>query len=123
MNRDDANNEINKSFVQSLRSHTFDTEQDWLELSIDSVFKGEIAQEVPIIKMIVSASKVGLAIRECSFAKKTLNFLYEFENVQVDSEKLADIKLKLERDEEFRDRTMEFIVPLLDKLILEDKLI
>ncbi|WP_018130212.1 hypothetical protein [Effusibacillus pohliae] len=107
-------------FSKKLADTIFETEIDLtldiLQKPFDALASGTVLENVPIIKSIYAGVKNVIAIREWAFAKKLVHFLYEFSHGQFDEEKIHRHKERL-RKPKYRDKVMEHVSTMLDKLI------
>jgi hypothetical protein len=112
---------INDALKRELVSTSFDLSVDFTEIPIDGFFKVGIAEEIPIVKTIIAIGKMGVAIRDIHFAKKTLNFLREFHEHSISNKKLEEFKQKMNSDTKYKNRVTEHLLVILDKIIVQKK--
>ncbi|MFW2487573.1 hypothetical protein ACN077_03240 [Clostridium chromiireducens] len=107
--------ELQNSFAKELISTSYDTSIDIMEVGLDEIFTDGILRELPVIKTINTAFKVGLSINDRYFAKKLIKFITELKNEQIDDDKLLEFRARME-EEPFKDKTTERLIIILDKL-------
>lgn len=115
------NRSLSSNFSKSLLYATKDLSIDLTEFALDNVFENEAVKEIPIIKSIIAVANIGLAIKERHFAKKTLGFLKEFWNTDIDQDKLDKFISRLHNDCNYKNRVVDQILIVLDRYIEEEK--
>lgn len=112
---------INKSFSQTLINTTLDLSPDLLEIPLDTITENDVLKEIPIIKTILSVYRIGVAYKERAFIKKILAFLIQFQNGTIDTARLSDFQCRFESDDRYRDKVMDFVLIMLDRVLSTSK--
>lgn len=94
---------------------TFDLTIDYSEIGIDGFFDDNLLKEIPIIKTLTSAIKLGIAVKHKFFIKKFMVFLKEFHTSTITEEKLEKFKNKFKEDKTYKEKIMDQLM-----LIIED---
>jgi hypothetical protein len=115
------NRALSSNFSKTLLYATKDLSIDLTEFALDNVFENEAVKEIPIIKSIIAVANIGLAIKERHFAIKTLGFLKEFWNADIDQGKLDKFVSRLHNDCNYKNRVVDQILIVLDRYIEEEK--
>ena len=110
-----------KTLSRELVSPTLDVAQDYAELGLEELLDSPIVEHVPVIKTAIALYKTGLAIRERYFAKKLLVFLKEFHSGETQNSDAQEFRVRLDRDESFRDRVVEHLLVMIDRFVGVEK--
>jgi hypothetical protein len=94
---------------------------DYSEITLDSLFDDAVVREIPIVKTVVAAVKIGIAYREKYFLKKLLVFLSEINKGDINTENIIAFREKMQRDKKYRDKVITMISVLLDKFVDDKK--
>ena len=108
-------NEFIPSFSDSLFNDTVDIGKEVLELSVDSVLEDGLLRDIPIVGMVAGIGKIYVNLRERSFIKQTLAFLYEFKSGTIDTDKLARHNEELMKNKALFEKELETILVYLDR--------
>lgn len=114
-----------KKLVNNLEKEIFivssDLSRDYLEIGIDSIYEGDIINEIPIIKSLYSFYKIGASLINRHNIKKNLIFLRQFKENKVSKENLTYFKKKFENNPEHREKVLEMILLLNERFLDERK--
>lgn len=81
---------------------------------VGDLLLGSLVEGVPVVGMVAKALRGAQSARNAHFIRKLSEFLQEAP--EVSKEKRAAFLAKLDADPEFRKKTMEHLVPVLDRL-------
>ncbi|MDN3656822.1 hypothetical protein QWZ08_14340 [Ferruginibacter paludis] len=84
------------------------------EVGIDGLLENGILKDLPIVSSIISATKIGIAIKERIFLKKVLSFLYQVKDIPI-NERQKFIE-KITGDDKYKTKVGESLLLILDKL-------
>lgn len=110
-NKNGISNEIKKELLNP----SIDLTEEYLELGIDSFLSEGIFKEIPIVKTLYSVYKIGNSIKDAHFVKKLMVFLKEFNSGAIEQDKLDRFKEKLNKDENYKKKTTEQMIILIDR--------
>jgi hypothetical protein len=89
---------------------------DYAEIPLDEFTGDYVLKEIPIVKTLLAITKTGIKIKEMFFIKKFIVFLQKFRSGDLETENLKEFKNNLEKDEKYRNKVLEQILILIDKL-------
>lgn len=102
---------VNVGFVNPI----VNTGIDYAEMGIDAFMTNDVIKEIPIIKTIASVVKVGLSIKEWTFAKKIIKFLEQYHlGYLTENEKEAFLN-KYQSDTKYKEKIVSFLITINDK--------
>lgn len=117
--------EQQEGIIDSMCSSIIDCNKDLLmdigEIGIDFVFEDSPLKEFPIVKIVCSVAKTGMAIRERHLLNKTLSFIKKLNSNNLDSEEYELYKEKLRRKDKILYRDLEHVLIILDRLLEKEK--
>ena len=90
-------------------------------MGIDELFDNDILKEIPIVKSVVSAFKIGHYVRERHFIKKLFTFLREYHLNKIPLKELNQFKDKFETDKIYNNKVVEHILVYIDRFIHIEK--
>jgi hypothetical protein len=102
------------NFGKELIDPTIDLLVDYSEIGLDEIIQDEILKEVPLIKTVKSFMTVGAALKERSFAKKTLLFVQEFHKGDINETELAEFILRFDTEPKYRTKVLDAIVTFIE---------
>jgi len=88
--------------------------QEAAEFSLDAVLDDGLVKDIPIVGAVAKLYSVAVGAQGYVFAKKIRKFLVELSSIP--QQQREDFARKLEEDKKLRERTVETVVTLLDKL-------
>ena len=109
------------SFDKSLGYEVAECLSEYAEIGLDAVLEDEVLKEVPFLGTVVSVFKIGNTIRERSHLKKLILFLDTIDKEILDKEKYQFYREKIQDNLTFREKEIEYIILLLDRLFEENK--
>ncbi|MGE0079299.1 MAG: hypothetical protein AB7S48_15675 [Bacteroidales bacterium] len=112
--------DINESFKKSIQNKIENINIDLSEVVLDSFFDENILKEIPVIKSIISISKIGLDIKNYFLVNKLFKFLLELNSISVEDKKKFIAKLE---NEKYRKKIFNYLLILIDKIETEEKVI
>ncbi|MCL2291187.1 MAG: hypothetical protein FWC34_10905 [Bacteroidetes bacterium] len=86
-------------------------EVDFVEIIDSGILEG-----IPHIGKIISTYKGFINLRDKIFIKKFIRFLQDFENQNIDEQKLDDFKNKIQNDKNYRIKITETLIEYIDDL-------
>lgn len=120
-----SKSESSKSLTDAVSNEILDTTVDltieYAEMGIDDFLADGILKEIPIVKTIYSAGKLGFSIKERFFVKKLLVFLKELRMNKLSEEKLNDFKNQFDNDARHRTKVTEHLIVHIDSFLNVDK--
>ncbi|MEC0204861.1 hypothetical protein P4H39_19835 [Paenibacillus lautus] len=111
---------LNEAFSKELINTSLDLTIDYSEVALDSIISDNIANEIPIVKSIVSLGRLGISIKQLHFTKKVLCFLREFHS-RGSTDNFFEFKHKLITDQKFKYKVTEQIILIVDRLRTEQR--
>lgn len=93
--------------------------EDIGELTLDSVLKEGVLQDLPVVATLTGIWKTGRSIRDLLFLKKLASFLIELKNINPGDR--TEMIRRLEEDDCFTQRVGESVILLLERLDHLDK--
>ncbi|QSA99911.1 hypothetical protein JWZ98_14615 [Methylomonas sp. EFPC1] len=88
--------------------------QEAAEFSLDALLDDGVVKDIPIVGSVAKLYSVAVGAQGYVFAKKIRKFLAELSSIP--QQQREDFALKLEEDKKLRERTVETVLALLDKL-------
>ena len=88
--------------------------QEAAEFSLDAVLDDGVVKNIPIVGTVAKLYSVAVGAQGYVFAKKIRKFLAELSSIP--QKERDDFASRLEEDKKLRERTVETVVALLDKL-------
>lgn len=108
-----SNTEIQSSFNRTLQdSNLLDFTTDMSELAIDQLIDEDVLREIPIVKSIVSLTKVGISIHDKLFLKKIITFMYGIKDIAP--EKRLQMIRKIDSSKQYSIKVGEKLLYVLD---------
>jgi len=107
---------LSSTFSNELFNQSFDMGVDYLEIGLDNFFTDGVIQQIPIVKSMHSLFKIFGSIREFDLTKKLLAFVKAVNSGTIDTEKLEEYKSRFYKDKHFRDKQIEHIIVILDRV-------
>lgn len=109
-------NSLDKSIISDEISNVT---SDLIEVGIDNFLDDGILKEIPIVKSIIGAKNIGIAIRDKIFIKKIVSFLYEIKSIpEEDRKKFIE---RLNKDPKYSYKVGEKLIVIIDRLDDYDK--
>lgn len=93
------------------------TIEDILEVSVDSILKGGVLRDIPIVGTVNAICKAGVHIREKHLLKETLLFVEVLNEGTVSKEKIQIHKERLDSNPKMAEKELERILLILDSHI------
>ncbi|HWW40790.1 hypothetical protein [Pedobacter sp.] len=121
MREENQSNGLIEPASQEIISTSVDLSVDYAEIPLDSFFEDGFLKEIPIIKSIYAAYKIGVGIKEFYFTKKFMTFLREFHSYEIDNRKLEEFKQRFKEDKEYRHKTTESLIIYNDAFLQVEK--
>lgn len=106
-----------EDFKESLFENSEELVGDYTELGIDSFINDGVLKDIPIVKTIVSVLKIGKNVHDRNLLKQSLNFIKEFNNGNIDEEKLQNYKIEIEKNTKKCEKELERVLLLLNNFI------
>jgi len=91
------------------------------ESILDGFIDDSVLKNIPIVNVISSMYKTGKSISEYRFIKKILLFINEINRSEVNEDKIKNIKFRFEKEPKYKDRVLESILFIIDRLDNEMK--
>ena len=108
-------NSLNESIISN---NLHNITKDLIEVSLDTLLKGT-AKEIPIINILYSFVKIGIAIRDRALLNKILTFLFNIKDIPKDRrEKFIQ---KFDNSNKYRQKISELHLIYLDKYDYTEK--
>lgn len=114
-------NEIIKSFGETILECNSDVLSDVSEIAIDFAFEESPLVELPIIKIINGIAKTGIAIRERNLMLKTLSFINKLNQNNIDSKEYEEYKKRIEENDKEVYKELEHVLIIIDKVVEKEK--
>jgi hypothetical protein len=111
--------EISNSLKKSIENNINSINVDLSENIIDNLINNDSLREIPIVKSIVSLTKIGVTVRDYFFLKKVIKFLNKIENIDII--KKQKFLNKIDSTPQLSKRLYESICTILDRFDNEDK--
>ena len=112
---------LSTAFADSLKEESIACIGEYAEIGLDAVMEDGILKDIPIVSTVIVLFKIGNSITERHNLKKLLIFINEINNGIADEEKRKEYQQKLQSDEKFRNREIEYLFVLIDRYISYDK--
>lgn len=112
---------LSTAFADSLKEESIACIGEYAEIGLDAVMEDGILKDIPIVSTAIALFKIGNSITERHNLKKLLIFINEINNGIADEEKRKEYQQKLQSDEKFRNREIEYLFVLIDRYISYDK--
>ena len=113
--------ELTYDFEKSLFIDSKDVMGDYAEIGIDTFIKDGALKDIPIVKTIVAALKVGKNIHDRNLLKQTLTFINEFNKNTISEEELYNYREKIESDNKKCEEELGRVLLLLNNFIDKEK--
>lgn len=112
-------NAFDKAFGLSLIGINEETLEDLGEIGIDSLLENDsLIEQIPILKVGVSACKTAVGIRDRILFQKTINFIKEFNNGTISKSNLENHRKKINDDKKLY-KEYSYVIRLID--LVSDK--
>lgn len=105
----------NDIVTSGLISPLSDVGIDYAEIGLDALANNEVIKELPVVKTIASVAKIGLSIKEWSFAKKFLTFLSRYHSGALTEEEKCKFLEKYNQDSSYREKIVTLLVTANDR--------
>lgn len=102
---------VTVGFINSIA----DTGIDYAEMGIDEFLTNDIIKEIPIIKTITSVVKVGLSIKEWTFAKKIITFLKQYHSGCLTEKEKEEFLNKYQSDTNYKGKVVSLLITINDR--------
>jgi hypothetical protein len=106
---------------KGLISPTFDLTIDYADIALHEFCDNELLKELPIIKSVVGAVRIGNNVKEIFFIKKLLSFLKELHSGILDSSAMEDFKTRYDTDNKYKNQVIEQVMVMNDRFISVEK--
>lgn len=107
---------LTDEFYKELIDEQKDNVAEYLELSIDSFFDSGVIKDIPMIGTLTSMYKAGRTVNNYVFMKKIIAFLHEYNNSTIVDDKLNEFTMRVEEDEKYKQRVIESLITIIDRL-------
>jgi len=110
---------LRKAMQESLgrtigRSDLFTLARDLDEVALDTLLKPGILRDIPILGALAKGANVVLSVRDFLFLRKLSNVLFCLDSVPLETRREFSDRLK--SDPNFRQRLMDNVILLIDRL-------
>lgn len=106
------------SLQDSLLNESYrDLLKEYSECCIDNMLEDGLLKDVPIVSTICALAKFGSSIRERNLLKQTLNFINEFNQCGVSSDKIDQYRQKLQSNPKLSEKEIGRVLILLERQI------
>lgn len=116
---------MDKKATDSLTNKLFDKSDDLImdlaEVTLDQFIKGQVLKEIPAIKTMLTAIKIGKGVREWSFVNKLSVFIKTVQSGKINKENLEREKARFLENPDRKRKTMEMILLMIDRILEEKK--
>lgn len=112
---------LSTAFADSLKEESVACIGEYAEIGLDAVMEDGILKDVPIVSTAITLYKIGNSIKELHNLKKLLIFINEINNGIADEGKRKEYQQKIQSNEKFRNREIEYLLVLIDRYISYDK--
>ncbi len=106
---------LNESIKNELFNTSIDISINYAEISLDAFFNEGLFKDIPFVSTLYSVYKIGNTIRDACFVKKLLIFLREYNNGNINKNKLEKFKEKIENDVSYKVKVTENLITYLDR--------
>ncbi|MBO6231160.1 MAG: hypothetical protein J6O50_11410 [Ruminiclostridium sp.] len=113
-------NDLVKSFEESVLADSLDLASDLAEVGLDSILDDGVIKDIPIISATIGVFKIGSSIKERHYIKKLVRFIDSCNKGIVDKDMKERIKTKF-LDEKKSKKELEHILLIIDRFIEEEK--
>ena len=104
---------IEEDFTRDLKSNLGDMGSDFLEFTIDNVFRDEVIDRLPVIGTIKNLASAGFDISSMIFAKKIESFLVVMAKTSYeDRKKMVE---KIDNDDKYKTKVGETLIAFIDR--------
>lgn len=98
-----------------------DISVDYLELGVDLLFKNEVIKEIPIVKTLVAAGKVGQLVWERNLINQLISFINGYNTNNFDPKKIEKKIKELKNNPKKLNQELSRIIFILNKNIENKK--
>jgi len=113
-------NEIIPSFRSSIFGDLANF-SDLAELGIDSILNDGLLKDIPIVGTLLGITKIGQNLHDRNLLRQTLQFIYDFNNGDIDREKLNDYKERIESDGKKAEQELGRVLLILNSTLEQQK--
>ncbi len=110
-------NEIIKPFGLSLFEPIGVLGVEVLEIGIDSILDDGLFKNMPIVAAITSLAKFAQNVHDRNLLRQTLTFIKEFNDGNIDSEKLSNYRQRIDSDKKKAESELGRVIILLNSHI------
>lgn len=104
---------LETSLINSVGGDLKDLSADLGEVALDSFIQNDVVKDIPIIGSLLKLYRTSLGIKEYLFAKKVYKFLFELQDIPLETRQ--DFVNKIEAEDNTH-KVGESLIILLDKL-------
>ncbi|MBI1183589.1 hypothetical protein GC194_04925 [bacterium] len=98
-----------------------DLNRDYAEIILDQTFQEDIVKEIPWVKTIYSAVKIGLNLRDRALIKKISVFIQNFNAGDVTDQEREEFLQNLNADPKFKQKVFDYTLQLNDRFLQVQK--